>query len=126
VTATLSSGAAAAAALLPAGASDPRLDALRRMPEAAARKAAAEQVESLFMVQLLRAMRKTIPESDFLPRSPERTVYEGAFDERVAAQLAAGDPIGLVRALAGPEGPASSSDGSRPITAVERKDGRTP
>lgn len=111
------------AGLLPTGEDDARLDALRRMPETAARRAAATELQTIFMVQLLRAMRKTIPEDDFLPRSPARSVYEGAFDERVAATLAAKDPMGLVKALAGPPGAASSSTAKRPIPAVERKDG---
>lgn len=114
------------AGLVPTGPADVRLDALRRMPEAAARRAAAGELQSIFMVQLLRAMRKTIPESEFLPRSPARSVYEGMFDERVAETLAAGDPIGLVHALAGPDDAGSSSVPDRPIAAVERKDGRKP
>jgi Rod binding domain-containing protein len=114
------------AGLLPTGESDARLDQLRRLPEGAARRAAATELQSIFLVQLLRAMRKTIPESDFLPRSPARSIYEGAFDERVAETLAAGDPIGLVRTLAGPQAGGSSSAAERPITAVERKDGPKP
>lgn len=114
---------AAVAALLPAGDADARLDALKRLPEGEARRAAAGQLESLFLVQLLRAMRRTVPESDFLPRSPERTLYEGVFDQAVADALAAEDPLGLVRSL-GQGSPGGSSPGRAvPITAVERKDG---
>jgi Rod binding domain-containing protein len=94
------------------------------MPDGEARRAAAAQLQSVFLVQLLRAMRRTIPENDFLPRAPSRDVYEGLFDRAVADTLAAGDPLGLVRRLdpGGPSGP-SSPGATLPITAVERKDG---
>ena len=82
------------------GLDDPRLDALRRRPQTATPEA-ARQVETLFLTQLLKEMRKTVPDSDFLPRSAEREVYEGAFDEAVAGAIAKGDPLGLVARLGG-------------------------
>ena len=95
-----------------------RLDALRRTPagDPTARRAAAKELEVVFLTQLLRAMRKTIPENDFLPRSPARSVYEGAFDHSVAAAMAATDPLGLVGILGGD--PGSSSPGVQPITVA--------
>jgi flagellar protein FlgJ len=110
-------------ALVPTGPDDGRLDAIRRMPEASARRAAAAEIQSVFLAQLLRAMRKTVPESDFLPKSPERSVYEGVFDESVAGALATQDPLGLVKTLGGPAAAPSSSIPGVPITAVDRKDG---
>lgn len=85
--------------LAPVDPDDARLAALRRAPAGGARQAAAREVEVLFMTQLVRAMRKTIPESDFLPRSPARDVLDGVFDRSLATTLAAGDPLGLVRTL---------------------------
>lgn len=79
---------------------------------------AAKQVQVTFMTQLLSAMRKTVPESDFLPKSAERDVYDGEFDRAVAEALAARDPLGLVQQLA-PRGAASSSDARMSITAVD-------
>ena len=76
-----------------------RIEALRRMPPARAGRAAAAELQVVFMAQLLAAMRRTIPESDFLPRSPARSVYEGMFDHTVAEALAARDPFGLVERL---------------------------
>ena len=111
-------------ALVAEGADDARLDAIRRMPEASARKAAAAELQTVFLSQLLRAMRKTIPENDFLPKSPERSVYEGMFDEKVAGALAAQDPLGLVKSLGTAPGGSSSSATDLPITAVDRKDGQ--
>jgi Rod binding domain-containing protein len=76
-----------------------RIDALRRLPPARAGRAAAGELQVVFMAQLLAAMRRTIPESDLLPRSPARTMYEGMFDHTVAQALAARDPFGLVERL---------------------------
>jgi Rod binding domain-containing protein len=87
-----------------------RLDAVRRLPEGAARRAAAVELQVMFMTELLSAMRKTVPESDFLPRSPARSIYEGTFDRAVAQAIAARDPLGLVerlgQGLKEPAGPA--------------------
>ena len=76
-----------------------RLEALRRLPEGEARAAALRELETLFLSQLLAAMRKTVPESDFLPRAPSRAVYEGMFDRAVAEAMAVRDPLGLVERL---------------------------
>ena len=78
-----------------------RLDAVRRMPEGAARQAAAVELQVMFVTELLSAMRKTVPENDLLPRSPERSVYEGTFDRAIAQAIAARDPLGLVERLGG-------------------------
>jgi hypothetical protein len=85
---------------LPLGAGDVdagRLDALRRLPPGAGRKAAAGELEVMFLTQLMQEMRKTIPKDDFLPESPARSVYEGAFDRSVANAMAQGDPLGIVK-----------------------------
>jgi Rod binding domain-containing protein len=107
---------------IPVAAVDPddaRLSALRRGGGAAASKTAAQEVEVLFMTQLIRAMRKTIPESDFLPRSPARDVLDGAFDRSLATALAARDPLGLVRSLGAlkPEGVRADTVNGKPGTA---------
>jgi hypothetical protein len=89
---------------LPAGAPDAdggRIDALRRMAPGAGRRAAAQELQVMFLTQLIQAMRRTVPENDFLPASPARSVYEGMFDRAVATQMAQRDPLGLVRTLGG-------------------------
>lgn len=78
-----------------------QLDALKRSAPGLARREAARQLETLFVTQLLRAMRKTVPENTFLPRSPARDVYEGMFDQSVAESVSRGDPLGLIRSLGG-------------------------
>lgn len=89
-------------------ADDGRIAALRRTPGGPrgpeARRAAATELQVMFLTQLIKAMRRTVPESDFLPRSPARDVYEGVFDRSVAEAMAARDPLGLVRTLAGGDG----------------------
>ena len=79
---------------------------------------AARQLEVTFLTQLIQAMRKTVTESDLLPRSPEKDVYDGAFDASVAEGLAARDPLGMVASL-GRAGAGSSPEGKMSIVAVE-------
>jgi Rod binding domain-containing protein len=103
-------GPVLAVPLPPADPDRARLDAVRRLPEGPARRAAAVELEAVFLTELLSAMRKTVPEDDFLPRSPARSIYEGTFDHAVAQALAARDPLGLVetfgRGLKEPSRPA--------------------
>jgi Rod binding domain-containing protein len=87
---------------LPPAVYDPegaQLEALRRLPESEAPTAAAKELETVFLTDLLRAMRRTVPEDDYLPRSPEREVLDGVFDRTVAESIASRDPLGLVRTL---------------------------
>ena len=81
------------------GPDDARLAALRAAPPEQARATAAKALEALFLSQLLAAMRRTVPENDFLPRAPSRTAYEGMFDGAVADAIAERDPLGLVGTL---------------------------
>jgi Rod binding domain-containing protein len=91
------SGVGALAAALPlADPDEGRIAALRRAPAGETQPAAMKELEVVFLSQLLAAMRKTVPESDFLPRAAAHTVYEGMFDRTVAETMAQGDPLGLV------------------------------
>jgi len=85
--------------VVPVDLDDVRLRTLERQPAAKAGPAAAKELEVVFLTQLLRAMRKTIPENDLLPRAPARDVYEGVFDRSVATAMAERDPLGLVRSI---------------------------
>jgi len=89
------------APIVPVDLDDVRLRALERQPAAKAAPAAAKALEVLFLTQLIRAMRKTIPENDLLPRAPARDVYEGVFDGAVAASMAERDPLGIVHSIGG-------------------------
>lgn len=86
--------------VLPMGGDD-SLDALRRATGKDGARMAARELTVTFLTQLLQAMRKTVPESDLLPRSESREVYDGMFDRAVAGAVAAGDPFGLEHRLAG-------------------------
>ena len=66
--------------------------------------AAVRQMQVEFLTQLLGVLRKTVPENDWLPKSPEREIFGGAFDRSVAEVLASQDALGMERAL-GTESP---------------------
>ncbi len=70
-------------------------------------QAVAHELSVVFLTQLLQVMRRTVPDSGMLPKSPARDVYEGAFDRSVAEAMAVRDPLGLVHALGG-----SAAEGS--------------
>src|SRR5262249_44051240 len=76
-----------------------RLDAVRRLPESAARKAAAVELQVMFLTELLSAMRKTAPEGAFRPRPSPGSIDEGTFDRAAAQAIAARAPLGLVARL---------------------------
>lgn len=84
-------------------------------------EAAARELSTVFLTQLLGAMRKTVPDAGLFPRSEARTVYEGAFDRTMAEVLSQGDPFGLVKMMAPAEaplkvsGPSADSLGGQPL-----------
>jgi hypothetical protein len=94
--------------------------------------AAVRQMQVEFLTQLLGVLRKTVPENDFLPRSPEREILGGAFDRSVAEVLASRDALGMERALTAGHGEAGfkvlprSADilGERPVAPSEDEDRR--
>jgi hypothetical protein len=94
--------------------------------------AAVRQMQVEFLTQLLGVLRKTVPENDFLPKSPEREILGGAFDRTVAEVLASQDALGMERALgaAAPEAgfkvlprPADTP-GERPVARTQDEDRR--
>lgn len=74
----------------------------------------ARELETIFLTQLLQVMRKTVPQSDFLPKSAERDVYDGMFDRTVAEAMASQDPLGFERALKVPGNPPDTDVGKNP------------
>jgi Rod binding domain-containing protein len=104
----LDAGAGAAAALANLGASFPTGRTTTQK--------VSRELETVFLTQLLQTMRKTVPQSDFLPKSPERDVYDGMFDRTMAETIAQQDPLGFDRSLKVSGTPADSpnaSSGSR-------------
>jgi len=53
------------------------------------------QFESMFLQQMMSAMRKTVPESDFLPRGYADDVYDGMMDQAIAESGSKQAPLGL-------------------------------
>jgi Rod binding domain-containing protein len=53
------------------------------------------QFESMFLQQMMSAMRKTVPESDFLPRGYADSVYDGMMDQAIAESGSKQAPLGL-------------------------------
>ncbi|MCW5893730.1 MAG: rod-binding protein [bacterium] len=84
-------------------------------------QAAARELGTVFLTQLIGALRKTVPDAGLFPRSEARTVFEGAFDRTMAEVLGEGDPFGLVKAMAPPgaglkvSGPSADSSGGQPL-----------
>lgn len=61
---------------------------------------ACQEFESLFIFQMLKGMRKTIPQSDFMPNNTGKTMFEGMFDQKMAQQMSQSDnSIGLAKIL---------------------------
>jgi Rod binding domain-containing protein len=88
-----------------------------------AEASAARELETVFLAQLLEAMRRTVPESEATEASASRKVYEGAFDRAVAETLARNDPLGLVEQL----GKSADSRGLKVLEkTAETASGRLP
>lgn len=84
---------------LPASAN--ALDDLRRIREigaggnsAEAMKLAAKQFEAIFIQEMLKSMRKTVPENDYT-QSEAGNLYQDMFDQRISAQIANSKGMGL-------------------------------
>ncbi len=97
----------ATASLRPIGAAEPwgfatadlsKLRSASRDDESL-RAHAARQLASLFVYQLLREMRKTIPKSALFDGARAQEIYEQMIDERLAEQIAASDQFGLAELI---------------------------
>lgn len=53
------------------------------------------QFESVFLQQMMAAMRKTVPESEFLPRGYANDMYDGMMDQAIAESGSKNAPLGL-------------------------------
>lgn len=62
-------------------------------------KEACNEFEAVFINTLLKNMRRTIPENDFIKKSHARKVFEGMMDEKIADEMASGQGIGLSKML---------------------------
>jgi len=53
------------------------------------------QFEAVFLQQMMQAMRKTVPESDLMPRSYANDMYDGMMDQAIAESGSQKAPLGL-------------------------------
>jgi flagellar protein FlgJ len=61
---------------------------------------ACTEFESIFLYNLFKEMRRTIPKSSLLPAAPGKDTYEMMFDQKVAEDLSKrGEGIGLQKTL---------------------------
>lgn len=67
--------------------------------DAEALHAAARELEALFIAQLWKAMRKTVPRSDLLPRTLADEIYEEMLDDEFSRRMAEAGGLGLAAAL---------------------------
>ncbi len=59
----------------------------------------AQDYEGVFLNQLVSAMRKTVPENEFMPTSHAEKVYRSMLDQEYAKQLAKSEQIGLSKVV---------------------------
>lgn len=74
--------------------------------------------ESLFLLQMLKSMRKTIPKTGFLGEGQEKQIFESLFDEELSKNIAKRGGLGLGKILYKQmvkerEGPSSFSAGPK-------------
>jgi len=61
---------------------------------------ACTEFESIFLYNLFKEMRRTVPKSSLLPAAPGKDTYEMMFDQKVAEDLSKrGEGIGLQKVL---------------------------
>ena len=58
-----------------------------------------QEFESMFVNLMLKEMRKTIPESDFMPQSFATQTFEEMYDEEIAKSVSKGKGIGIADAM---------------------------
>lgn len=56
---------------------------------------AAVQFESLFLQQMLKVMRDTVPESDLFGKRNAEKLFQAMYDEQLAVEMAKAGGIGL-------------------------------
>ncbi len=57
------------------------------------------QFESVFLQQMMAAMRKTVPESESLPRGYANDMYDGMMDQAIAESGSKKAPLGLAMSM---------------------------
>lgn len=60
---------------------------------------ACRDLEAMFVGELLKAMRNSMPENELLPEMPGSDVYESMIDQQLAGYLSQGRGMGLGQAV---------------------------
>ena len=58
-------------------------------------RAAAEGMEAMFLNTMIKAMRGTVPQSEYSLENPATKIYRGMLDQEVASQTARTNSVGL-------------------------------
>lgn len=85
--------------LKPALTSDVKKDEARGTDQRARLKKATLEFESFFVMQMLKAMRSTIPESGLISGGLGKEVYTSLFDEELARKVAGSSPNSVAELL---------------------------
>jgi flagellar protein FlgJ len=75
---------------------------------------AAHDLEGLFVAELFKAMRETVPEDGILSQAPGQDLFQGMMDDRIAELYAGRSPGGLGEALYRQLSRRLPDEGSRP------------
>jgi Rod binding domain-containing protein len=58
-------------------------------------RAAAEGMEAMFLNTMIKAMRGTVPQSEYSLENPATKIYRGMLDQEIAARTARNNSVGL-------------------------------
>ncbi len=62
-------------------------------------KAVLREFEQLFIRQLLKEMRKSVPEGELFPKSREQEYFEEIFDDHLAGEIARSGQFGIAKEM---------------------------
>ncbi|OAG28587.1 rod-binding protein [Thermodesulfatator autotrophicus] len=65
-----------------------KLESLAKKDREAALRKACQEFEAVFLYQILKGLKKTIPEGGLVPKSFQREMYEDFFYQEVSRRLA--------------------------------------
>jgi len=62
-------------------------------------KKLCQDMESIFMYQMIKVMRKSVPESEFVEKGPGEKIFKEMLDEKYAQKMASASTTGLADML---------------------------
>ncbi len=71
----------------------------RKTQDLKALRDSSRQLESLFVMEMMKAMRKTIPEGGLFEKSTSTEIYQEMLDMETAKATAAGPGLGIADAI---------------------------